>query len=211
MNSGMNNNNSGPNSFSGLSRKRDYVSSVNDYNTELYRDKKGKLKERVVYIGPMIPFAEEKKTVQRKLIAATVISIALVVTVLFATFCEHTTAWWGLTSLAMAGSLFPCFALITGLVNFPFSAKPMKRDRYLHSIIRAMKSTGIVFAFLAVEIIGEIAYRISREDWLFLRDDIVFLMAIALAIALCVTNLIVLRSIKVDERQVLEYNSKMNI
>lgn len=211
MNLGRNVNNSGPDSFSGLSRKRDYESSVNDYNTELYRDEKGKLKERVVYIGPMIPFAEEKKSVRKKLFIITGISILLVVTILFAAFCNHTTAWWGITSIAMACSLLPAFALITGLVNFPYSAQPMRRDRYRHSIIRAMQSTGIELAILFIEIIGETIYRFTHDDWFFLKDDKIFYLVIALAVALCVANLIVLRNIKVDERQVYEFNERMNV
>lgn len=211
MSLNFNNEKNGPDSFSGISRRRDYKNSVCDYNTELYRDEKGMLREKAVYIGPMIPFIGDAKTVRRKLFFVMAISVVLVAVVLYAALCEHTTAWWGLTSIAMAVALFPCFALITGIVNLPFSAEPMKRDRYQHSIIRTIKSTAILLAFLLVEVIGETIYRFTHDDWMFLRDDIVFLAVIFAAIALSIGNILVLRSIDVDEREVYEFDKRMNL
>ncbi len=190
--------------FGALGMKKDHVKYVNDYTTELYTDEKGKTREKTIYIGPLIYFREKAETVRTKLVISGVLALFIVFFAGYSATCEHTTAWWILTSLPMAIALVPCLYLLMGAGTYQYSAKPMQRDRYMHSIIRAYRSMGAITGLSAAEIIFEFVFRIKNKDWLFIRGDRLFLAAVVLAIVFCVLNIILLRSLDIDEREISE-------
>lgn len=194
--------------FTELSEKKDHLRYVNDYSTELYTDKKGKTKEKVTYIGPVIPFKNDKKEVTMKLVAVALLSVLLIASIVYGAMCEHTTGSWFLTSLPMAVSFFPCLYLAMGTIELPFNAKPMQRDRYMHSIIRVFKSCGALMGIMIAELLFELVYRLIHKDWMFLKGDIVFLVAVFGALVCAVLSILILRSIDTDEREIEEFDRR---
>lgn len=187
--------------FEKLVKQKDYIKYIEDYDTELVEDENGKMKKVTTYIGPIIRFVDASDTVKKKMwlsLAFSIITVAILVRI---NFLSHTTAWFFLTTLTSSIILFPALFLFMSAINLPFSAKEMKRDKYMHSIIRTFRSCGAIIALLAVIFVSEFVYRIINSDWIFLKDDFVFLIYVLLAAGMSVVNIITLRSLTIDETE----------
>lgn len=78
----------------------------------------------------------------------------------------------------------------------------MKRDRYMHSVIRVFRSSSGIAILMAVVLLAEVAYRAIFRDWLFLRGDIKFLVYVVGAAIINVIIIVLLRRVDLDEREV---------
>ena len=76
----------------------------------------------------------------------------------------------------------------------------MRRDQYMHSFIRASRSSAAVLFFQAVGLIASFIYRIAETDWLFLPGDLRFVLSGVSVIAFAGAVILLLRGIEVTER-----------
>ena len=189
-------------------KNKDHIKYIDDYETELVCDEKGKYRKKVTYIGPYIPFAEPAGRVRIKFAAADVLSLAVCAATGYASIIRHTTGGWLLTVLPLMVSLLPCLYLIMGSVSLPMSAKPMKRDRYMHSIIRCFRSCAAIGILDIMVLLSDVLYRVTKSDWMFLKGDYIFYSCIIAAGIVSVLIILTLRSVKLDERE-LEIKKKM--
>lgn len=180
---------------------KDSLKYVNDYTTELYEDEKGKTRERTTYVGPMIKFRDDPKSVKTKLIVSTVLTCLMACALVYSVMMNHASAWWGFTVIPMAVAAFPALYMVMGALNFQFDAVPMKRDRYMRSIIRVFKSSAAVIVCYVVGLIADVVYRAVFDDWLFLSEDILFATLSITVIVLSAIVILILRSLNVDERE----------
>ena len=191
--------------FSGSGEKKERKKSVakfaDDYTLEYYTDAKGREKQRAVYIGPRIPIRDELKPLRLKLAGVLVLALVTVALVLTCHMLNHTTAWWFGTVIPLAVALFPSLFLLFALPNLPFNGGPMQRDAYMHGLIRLFNCFGALTAIMAVEIVFEIIYRVIYSDWIFLKDDIVFLAVVVLTIVSGIVAISILRTIDTDETE----------
>lgn len=182
-------------------KKRGIEKFSDDYTIEYYEDKKGREKQRAVYIGPHIYVLEDEHSLKLKLIGVLLTSLIAVAAVLLSHMGEHASAWWFGTILPQAVALFPCMFVGFGLPNLPFNGKDMQRDQYMHGMIRLLNCFGAIAVIMVIELIAEIVYRATHSDWLFLSGDIAFLVKIFAAIAFSIVSVVILRSIDVDETE----------
>ena len=182
-------------------KKKDHIQYLDDYEIRYVTDEKGREKKTVVYTGPLIPVTEEKNKLRIKLLSVSVIAVCTVLTVLSAVFTRHVGGM--IAELPLIISLFPCLYLTMGVFLLPFSGKPMKRDAYMHGMIRVFRSCGALAVLMGVVLVSEIIRRIAQQDTLFLRGDIMFIVRIIGALILCVAIILILRSVEIDEKELI--------
>ena len=187
------------NNFGDFYKKKDHIRYINDYEEELYTDEKGKHHRRAVYIGPYIPIENEISSLRRILAGVVLLALALVTALVAAMFINHTTGWFFLTTIPMAAAAFPALYLVMGVLNLPYSGKPMQRDKYMHGIIRMFRSSGALITIIAVTFVSEFVYRIIYSDWMFLRGDIIFMLLLGAVLIACIGIILLLRAIEVNE------------
>lgn len=189
-----------------LIKKKDALQFVDDYDTELEEDEKGKLHKKTIYVGPIIRFLDEPKTIKPKLIASLFMSLVIGGLIVYGNLINHSSAWSLITSMTMGVELFPTLFLLMGAFNLPFNAKPMHRDKYMHSIIRVFRSCGALTVMMAFLFIYEIVYRVKNADWLFLSGDKQFIFVMLVSMILCVAVIVLLRTVNIDEKELEERN-----
>lgn len=182
-------------------KKKDHIQYLDDYEIRYVTDEKGREKKTVVYTGPLIPVTEEKNKLRIKLLSVSVIAVCTVLTVLSAVFTRHVGGM--IAELPLIISLFPCLYLVMGVFLLPFSGKPMKRDAYMHGMIRVFRSCGALTVLMGVVLVSEIVRRIAQQDTLFLRGDIMYIIRIIGALILCVAIILILRSVEIDEKELI--------
>lgn len=185
-----------------LYKNKDHIKFIDDYDTELVTDEKGKVRKKVTYIGPYIPIKTDIKVCRALFILIDILSLASTALILFACVIRHTTGSWLVTMMPLLLSLFPSLYLLSGCILLPMSGAPMKRDRYMHSVIRVFRSSSGIDILMAVVLLAEVAYRAIFRDWLFLRGDIRFLVYIVGAAIINVIIIVLLRRVDLDEREV---------
>ena len=189
--------------FDELYKKKDHVKYINDYETELVEDAKGRYRKRVKYIGPYIHFNESLKTLRIKFIIADMFAILTALLLVGANRVPHTTGGWLFTMLPLLAALFPGLYLIMGVFSLPMNGKPMQRDRYMHSMIRAFRSSAAIIVFMIVVLISGLVYRLLMSDWEFLKGDIIFMICVIMAAFLSAGLILVLRLVNIDERELI--------
>ena len=156
----------------------------------------------------MIPVREDKSRLRIKLPAVAALAVLAVLTVLSAVFTRHVGGL--IAELPLIISLFPCLYLIMGIFLLPYSGKPMKRDAYMHGMIRVFRSCGALTVLMAIILVFEIIRRIAQQDTLFLRDDVLFLIRVAGAVILPVLIIVILRSVEIDEKELIQVRRDEN-
>ena len=73
-----------------LYKNKDHIKYIDDYDTELVTDEKGKVRKRVTYIGPYIPIKTDKKFCRALFILIDILSLASTALILFACVIRHT-------------------------------------------------------------------------------------------------------------------------
>lgn len=181
--------------------KRGVAKFTDDYVIEDYTDAKGREKERAVYVGPRIPIREDIKSLRLKLAGVLVLAFITVALILCCHLINHTTAWWFGTVIPLGAALFPAMFLLFSLPNLPFKGGAMQRDGYMHGIIRLFNCFGAIAVIMAVELVFEIIYRFTKNDWLFVSGDVAFVVLVVLTILISIAAIVILRSIDVDETE----------
>jgi hypothetical protein len=102
--------------------------------------------------------------------------------------------------------LFPGMYLLMGALSLPFRGRPMRRDQYMHSFIRASRSAVAVIVCAAAGLIASIIYRAVNGDWSFFREDRLFIILCLVSAALASGVLSLLRTVEVAERPNETYN-----
>ncbi len=181
---------------------------VDDYTIETYVDEKGREKDKIVYIGPEVPFSAPASVVRPRLIICAVLAVLTVLAVVSTQLIIHGSQNSAFVMFPLAVALFPSMYLLMGVMNFKFNAKPMTRDQYKRGILRVFHSCGGIIVLTLVAFVGDFVYRIPSGDWLFLRGDIIFYIVDAAAFGACLACVLILRTIGIDERAYLTAEAK---
>lgn len=197
--------------FSELYKKKDHIKYVDDYATELEQDEKGKYRKITSYIGPKIPVRTELKSLRPRLFAVVLMAFLLTSALIYALFMKHASGISILLSTLLTATLFPCLYLIMGTLHLPYSGKPMQRDGYMHGMIRMLRSAGAIMILLIAVFVDDFLYRLRVRDWMYFKEDILFLVLIVVADLLAVGIVLILRSIEVDELELNQYNEMQNL
>ena len=163
-------------------------------------DKKGRMRKKAVYTGPWTVM-REKKAGRRTMFLALVLALAAAVTYVRGLLLTHFGSGKLLVMLPLCLGLFPLFYLLMGATELPYRGKPLRRDQYMHGIIRMCRSAVAVFAFHAVALAALFILRIIEKDWLFLPEDWQFLAMAVLAAVCAACIVILLRRVDFTERE----------
>ena len=170
------------------------------YRSEPYVDERGRKKTRLRYTGPWMVPLDTERVAQIKIplcgIGTWLILAALIVLQLF----RHASSGCWYTSVLLLLALFPGAYGALGSIDLPWRGKPLTYDRYMHSVIRICRSSLAVLILTGVTaVICEPVYRIVSRDWIFLREDIGFLILCLFAAGLAYGEIRTLRDMEYHE------------
>ena len=104
------------------------------------------------------------------------------------------------TVLRKTGSGALAKLIASAAFSLPYRQKPMRRDRFMHGITRMQRSSVAVIAFAAVSLIVSFIYRAVVGDWMFFKEDRLFI-ALCIGVGICCAGvLILLGSLETEER-----------
>lgn len=182
-------------SFSDLNRY------VGDFKIVEIKDEKGKPRKRALYTGVWTVIRSFNTAVKARLWMALGTAALLLIAYGGMLLTLHAASGQILVMLPLLLGLFPGLYLLLGCASLPFRGKPMRRDQYMHSFIRASRSAVAVGAFVLVGLAASLIYRAVEGDWLFLSGDWRFLICCVLILSLSASVLTLLRGIDVTERE----------
>ena len=178
----------------------DRMRYVDDFKTEEYRDARGKVRSRAIYIGVWTVLEKPGKKTLSTLIGAAALAALSAAVLLYALLQPNLFGGELLVMIPLCVALFPSMYALMGAFSLPYRQKPMRRDQFMHSITRMQRSTVAILAFLAVGIIVSFVLRLIRGDWLFLSGDWRFLIGLSMSVLCNCGVLALLGSIDTVER-----------
>lgn len=170
------------------------------YQSENYVDARGRKKTRLRYTGPWtVPLSTDRGTrirIRACGIGTWLILAALIGLQLF----RHASSGCWYTAVPLMAALFPGAYGALGSIDLPWRLKPLTRDRYMHSVIRICRSSLAVLILTgAAAVVCEPVYRIISGDWIFLSEDVLYLILCLIAAGLAFGEIITLRGMEFHE------------
>ncbi len=189
---------------SGFSDLRRYVG---DYKIVETKDDGGRLRKKAVYVGRWIVIRDMNHAVKARMWASLAAGAGLAIGYVRALLISHVASGQLLVMLPLLAGLFPLLYLIMGLLSLPFHGKPMRRDQYMHSFIRAFRSAVALGAFQLVGLLATFLFRLIQGDWLFLSGDWWFIISVVLTLILAAVIIILLYGIDLAEVENVAFDS----
>ena len=170
----------------------DRMRYVEDFRIEESLDERGKMHRKAVYIGNWTVLRKTGSGALAKLIASAALAAAAAVLLVRTMLLTHASSGSLFVMIPLAAALFPALYLVMGAFSLPYRQKPMRRDRFMHGITRMQRSSVAVIAFAAVSLIV--------SDWMFFKEDRLFI-ALCIGVGICCAGvLILLGSLETEER-----------
>lgn len=180
---------------------------MDDFQTVEGTDRKGRPRKMAVYTGIWY-VCRDAREAGWKLTAALAAAVLLAAVYVRVLTAPHQAAGQYPVMVPLLAGLFPAAYLIMGALSLPFRGKPQRRDQYMHSFIRASRSAAAVTALVTTGALMSLLLRAIRGDWLFLKQDWVFLVCCLLTAGLGVAIILLLRSVGIAEKENGAYERK---
>ncbi len=178
----------------------DRMRYVEDFRIEESLDERGKMHRKAVYIGNWTVLRKTGSGALAKLIASAALAAAAAVLLVRTMLLTHASSGSLFVMIPLAAALFPALYLVMGAFSLPYRQKPMRRDRFMHGITRMQRSSVAVIALAAVSLIVSFIYRAVVGDWMFFKEDRLFI-ALCIGVGICCAGvLILLGSLETEER-----------
>lgn len=170
------------------------------YQSEHYEDEHGRKKTRLRYTGPwMVPLSTDREARIRIPVCGICTWLILAALIVLQLFRHASSGCW-YTAVPLLAALFPGAYGALGSIDLPWKQKPLTYDRYMHSIIRICRSSLAVLILTGMTVlICEPVYRLVSGDWIFLREDILFLALCLLTAGLAFGEIHTLRGMEYHE------------
>lgn len=173
---------------------------IGDFKIVEEKDAKGRLRKKAVYTGIWFVPAEKPETTRRKLAGTALMAVSLIVVYVWMILLTHASSGQYPVMIPLLLGLFPCLHLAMGAASLPFRGKPMRRDQYMHSFIRASRSALAIGVFDLIAMIATMIYRAVKPDWIYLPEDWLY-TGFSIASAILAAGIIfLLRSIDLNEK-----------
>ena len=173
---------------------------IGDFKIVEEKDAKGRLRQKAVYTGIWYVSGEKPEPTRLKLAGTLAMAVALMAAYVRMILLTHASSGQYPVMIPMLLGLFPGMYLMMGVLSLPFRGKPMRRDQYMHSFIRASRSAVAIGIFDLVALIATMIYRAVKPDWIYLPEDWLY-TGLALAVpALALGIIFLLRSIDLNEK-----------
>ncbi len=174
---------------------------VDDFRIEEHTDEKGRIRREAVYTGLWTVLRDRGTAVRARLWISLAGAVLIAVLHVLMLLIPHGAAGDYLVMIPVLAALFPELHLQMGCLSLPFRGRPMRRDQYMHSFIRASRSAVAVGILMLSAAAASLIRRAVQADWLFFPGDRFFLSGCAAVTALCAAVLILLRGIDLTERE----------
>ena len=161
----------------------------------------GKLKKVARYKGTWTILKEVSSRTFCKLWAVLALGVGETALYVRTLLLTHLTSSRLTVMIPLLAGLFPLLYLMMGVLALPFRGKPMRRDQYMHSFIRASRSSVAIMVCVALALLATLIFRITGGDWQFFPEDLAY-TGYSLAIAAVAAGIIfLLRSIDLTEKE----------
>ena len=181
---------------------------VGDFKIVETKNAKGKTRRMAVYTGVWTVIRNPGKGTSIRIWAAPVLAAALLAAYGIMLMTTHLFSAELLVMIPLLAGLFPVLYLMMGATSLPFRGKPMRRDQYMHGIIRCCRSSVAVAVFAALGLLAALVLRAVRGDWSWRPEDWRFIGLGIAVIAAAAGILLLLRSVDVIEKPNEAYESK---
>lgn len=171
---------------------------IDDYRTELYTDSKGRTRERLIYTGAWYKLWGNRKSNLLLMLSAALACVLFTAGLVLLQFSDSYVCVCWFVALPQAAALFPCLYALFGICELPYSCKPMKRDRYMHSVIRVCRSASAVGVIEAFVLIAGFVFRLVDSLWFFREPDILYIVHTVSVILLCGAAVFLLQKLEIS-------------
>lgn len=170
------------------------------YHPETYTDAKGRERTCLRYTGPWTTAAEQGRSGKaRILLSGACMLLVLAALILIQTFRHSSYGCW-YVNIPLAVALFPGAYGTLGLIDLPWKLQPISRGRYMQGVVRVLRSSlAVLILSGAALLIGEPVCRAVSGDWIFLREDIRFMLLAFAAATLSAAVIFLLRGLDFHE------------
>ena len=173
---------------------------VDDFEVIEEKDAKGRTRQKARYIGPWTVLRNPSAGVFCRMWICVGLAALLVAAYFRMLLLTHLAGSQLLVLLPLVAGLFPAMYLIMGVFTLPLRGKPMRRDQYMHSFIRASRSSAAIAVFVLVGQIAALIFRATRGDWLYMAEDWTFTACGAVIIACALGIIGTLHAIDLAEK-----------
>lgn len=194
-----------PSDGGGIIDRRKYAG---DFKTVEITDGKGRPRMRALYTGEWVVLREPVRAQQYKIWAALGLILALAaVYIRLMLLIRPGSGRYQVMAPLLLG-LFPLMYMVMGAFDLPLTGKPMRRDQYMHGIIRGCRSGTAIAVCSAVSLTAEVITRAVGGDWAFRPGDVRFLVMTAVLLPMAVGTVLLLRWVDITRRENAFYEAK---
>ena len=173
---------------------------VKDFEIVEVLDDRGRMRRRALYKGNWFILRDWDNALIYLLVilAFSLITVGLYVWMLLLTHLVSGQLWVMIPLLAGA---LPCLYLLMGALSLPLKGKPMRRDQYMHSLIRVSRSATAMIVFVVIGSVAALIFRAIHGDWSYFREDRLFTILCAAIVGACGIIIALQRAIGIAERE----------
>lgn len=175
---------------------------IDDFNMVEETDARGRIHRRAVYRGTW--YVLQGSAAKLRVWAALGLSVMILAAYGWMLYSARLRNL--LVGLPVLVGLFPCLYLAMGAFSLPFRGRPMRRDQYMHSVIRMSRSSVAIMVCAGLGLAVCLILRIVNADWLFQQSDWLLLALLSADTVLPAALLVLLRNIDITERENAAYN-----
>ena len=180
---------------------------IGDFQIVEEKDAKGRIRKSAVYTGTWF-VVQDKPGIRIRLWGSLVLALVLAVCYGRNLILTHTVSGQYPVMVPLLAGLFPGLYLLMGVLSLPFRGKPMRRDQYMHSFIRASRSAVAVGVCDLISQAAALVCRAVTGDWIYLSEDWLFTALGLVVPVLAVALIFLLRSVDPDEKPNHAYEKK---
>ncbi len=172
---------------------------IGDFEIVEVKDARGRIRKKARYTGVWTVIRGDGKRDRKLLAAAGLLTAALAAVYIRMVTLTHLVSGQVPVMLPLLAGLFPGLYLVMGAFSLPYRGRPMRRDQYMHGMIRMSRSAAAVAVCQILGLVMTLGYRLTQKNWDFFPEDLLFMGLMGLAAALCGAVIAVLRQVDVTE------------
>lgn len=171
---------------------------ADDYVNENTVDGKGRERKTAVYRGTYFRFLLDEQAYQKTKLWYILLTAGLVVILVGMGFIANKGMYKIYVALPYTLCYFPLLYLVMGIIRLPAQASHLRRDQVGLSLDRVKTTSLVLLIFLAVGLVGEVAYVIFFAQGVMLEKELPFIALQLLALGGTLAIWLSARHIQVD-------------
>ena len=181
---------------------------IDDFQIVEEKDASGKIRRSAVYTGIWFVSLEKPGKTRIKLWGSLALAVAMAAVYGWMLTLTHTVSGQYPVIVPLLAGLFPCLYLLMGVFSLPYRGRPMRRDQYMHSFIRASRSAVAVGVCDLIAMAAALICRAVTGDWIYLPEDWKFTIPGIAVPLMALAVIFLLRSVDLTEKTNDAYEKK---